>query len=439
MLIEFRAANHRSLLDEQVLTLSASAKADKDDPRLRRVAGATTPLLPAAAIYGANASGKSNVLRALDFMRRAVCDSARLWPPDAGVPREPFAWGDTGASIFEATFVVDDTRFEYGFVAEDARFTEEWLFAWPTGKKKHVWFEREGDSIKFGESLRGTPLAVKEATRPNALLLSTAAQFNHERLLVPYLWFTDMRTHNVEGDAGGTLGVAGDYSLEAWITRNLRRAGRSRGQLSLFPELSAETTVVEVLRELVRVADVGIDDLKVVTTGPADGDTPRRPHALPSRQIMLHHVSGGAGGWLPLSEESKGTATLLRMAPAVLDVLLSGSVLIVDELEASLHPRLADQVLRHFSDPALNPRGAQILFATHDTALIGHQVGEPRLRRDQIWLTEKRPDGSTNLYPLTDFKPRAAENLERGYLQGRYGAVPYVDALFDAVLGDTGR
>ena len=96
------------------------------------------PLLPAAALYGANASGKSNVLRALDFMRRAVRDSARPWPPDGGVPREPFAWDDTGASVFEVTFVVDDTRFEYGFVAEDACFSEEWLFAWPSGKKKHV-------------------------------------------------------------------------------------------------------------------------------------------------------------------------------------------------------------------------------------------------------------------------------------------------------------
>ena len=438
MLVEFRVANHRSLLDEQVLTLSASPKADKDDPRLRRVPAAKAPLLPAAAVYGANASGKSNVLRALDFMRRTVCDSARQWAPDVGVPREPFAWADTGSSVFEATFVVDDTRFEYGFVAEDSRFAEEWLFAWPSGKKKHVWFEREGDSIKFGEALSGTPRALKEATRPNALLLSTAAQLNHERLLGPYLWFADMRTHNVEGDAPGARGASGDFSLEGWITRNLRRAGRSHGQPSLFPEFGSET-VIDALRELVRVADVGIDDIKVVAGGPPDGESPRRPLNPPKPQIMLHHVNGGTSGWLPLSEESKGTATLLRMAPAVLDVLLSGSVLLVDELEASLHPRLADQVLRHFSDPALNPRGAQIIFATHDTALIGHQLGEPRLRRDQIWLTEKRPDGSTCLYPLTDFKPRAAENLERGYLQGRYGAVPCVTGLFDALLVDAAR
>jgi predicted ATPase len=438
MLVEFRVANHRSLLDEQALTLSASPKADKDDVRLRRVPGLKTPLLPAAAIYGANASGKSNVLRALDFMRRAVRDSARQWPPEGGVPREPFAWGDTGASVFEATFVVDDTRFEYGFVADDARFAEEWLFAWPSGKKKHVWFEREGDSVKFGDALSGTPRALKEATRPNALLLSTAAQLNHERLLVPYLWFADMRTHNVEGDVPSSQGASGDLSLELWNARNLRRAGRSRGQLSLFPDLS-ETAVIDVLRDLMRVADVGIDDLKLVTSSGREPEGPRRPHNPPTRQIMLHHVNGGEGGWLPLEEESKGTVTLLRMAPAVLDVLLSGSVLLVDELEASLHPRLADQVLRHFSDPVLNPRGAQILFATHDTALIGHLVGEPRLRRDQIWLTEKRPDGSTSLYPLTDFKPRAAENLERGYLQGRYGAVPNVAALFDTALAGSGR
>jgi AAA15 family ATPase/GTPase len=129
---------------------------------------------------------------------------------------------------------------------------------------------------------------------------------------------------------------------------------------------------------------------------------------------------------LPLEEESRGTQTLLQLALPILESLEEGSVLLVDELEASLHPSVAQQIVRWFNDPRQNPRNAQLIFSTHDTNLLGTTLGEPALRRDQVWLTEKDPEGATVLYPLTDYKPRKAENLERGYLQGRYGAIPFL-------------
>jgi AAA15 family ATPase/GTPase len=127
-----------------------------------------------------------------------------------------------------------------------------------------------------------------------------------------------------------------------------------------------------------------------------------------------------------LEEESNGTQKLFQLALPVLLALREGSVLVVDELESSLHPSLAQEIVILFNNPSKNPNNAQLIFSTHDTNLLGTILGEPVLRRDQVWLTEKDPEGGTVLYPLTDYKPRKSENLERGYLQGRYGAIPFL-------------
>jgi hypothetical protein len=145
--------------------------------------------------------------------------------------------------------------------------------------------------------------------------------------------------------------------------------------------------------------------------------------------VLVRHQHSGSEAWLPLEQESQGTRTLFELAPPLIRALRRGSVLAIDELEASLHPLLAAHVVRQFHDPETNPRNAQIIFTTHDTNLLGTTLGDPLLRRDQIWLTEKDREGATSLYPLSDYKPRKAENIERGYLQGRYGAIPFLGDL----------
>src|ERR1039457_5403063 len=161
MLIQFRVENHRSLRHEQTLSLAAASLGDPEDPRLIRSDAVTEPLLPAVAIYGANASGKSNVLQALGFMRNAIVDSYRIWEPDSGVPSEPFALSQKRAdpSLYEVEIVVDDVRFRYGFVVSASRVEEEWLYAWPSGHKQ-TWFEREGDNFEIGRNLRGDNEAI---------------------------------------------------------------------------------------------------------------------------------------------------------------------------------------------------------------------------------------------------------------------------------------
>ncbi len=422
MLIEFRVENYRSLRDEVVLTMAAGRGGDESDTRPRLVSGHAESLLTVAAIYGANASGKSNVLSALNFLREAVLLSHRVWAPDEGILRNPFAWGPKRAepSLFEVTFLVDSVRYQYGFVASDECFLEEWLRAWPNGKKQ-TWFEREaGQPIKFGEHLKGENKLIEEVTRPNALYLSAAAQHGHAQLQPVSSWFRSLRPLSQATDlayfAPNPEGVSSLARLLENESGELENGQRQRPS----PEEQGNS-LRERFRDLIRKADIGIVDVKVVTRKLDDQPRPRK-----FRRFLLQHQSDIENAWLPLEEESRGTQTLFWMALPILQVMDEGGVLIVDELEASLHPALAQQIVRQFNDPVVNHKNAQILFTTHDTNLLGTTLGEPALRRDQVWLTEKNPEGATVLYPLTDYKPRKAENLERGYLQGRYGAVPFL-------------
>ena len=417
MLVELRFENHRSVRDEQALTFEAASIGDDRDDRPRRVPGHDRALLPVAAVYGANASGKSNVLAALGFMRQAVALSHRFWSPDGGVPREPFAWGARRAdtSLFEVELILDGARYAYGFVCDDTRFREEWLYAWPNGRKQ-VWFERDDDTFKFGEHLRGENHIVERVTRPNALFLSAAVQMRHAQLDPIFRWFSTIRT----------VGVARARRLperpESW-EQSLLNPGPV--QTSLFGDDLPPPRLPEAFLNLLRSADLGIVDVKQLDDE-RDPSDPRRPGRF--RVVVQHHTSGD-DAWLPLEEESQGTRTLFRIGPVILSALDTGGIVVVDELEASLHPLLGLQLVKLFNDPATNPRNAQLVFSTHDTNLLGSTLGDAALRRDQVWLCEKDPEGGTRIYPLTDYKPRKAENLERGYLQGRYGAIPFLGAL----------
>jgi hypothetical protein len=425
MLIEFRVENHRSLRDEQVLTMEAGRVGDETDPRPRQVAGHAEKLLTVAGLYGANASGKSNVLAALAFMCDAVVQSQRSWPPVAGqpgepsVPRDPFAWGPKKKepSLYEVTFLADDVRYQYGFQLSDEEILEEWLYAWPSGKKQ-VWFEREGRTFKFGENLKGENKVIAEVTRPNALFLSAAVQHNHTQLVPIFAWFQFLEVVNMR--RGRDLSnpprwVSVEFEIKSEIVLAELLGGDLEFQLDGLPILSRES-----FNSWLKRADIGIFEFRL-ERGKLDE---RRQPSLPT--FFLKHQSDSNDAWLPLQEESRGTQTLFYMALPVFRALREGGVLLVDELERSLHPSLARKIIQQFNDPVANPKNAQIIFTTHDTNLLGTTLGEPALRRDQVWLTEKDAEGATVLYPLTDYKPRKAENIERGYLQGRYGAIPFL-------------
>jgi energy-coupling factor transporter ATP-binding protein EcfA2 len=404
VLIRFRVQNHRSIRDEQEFSLVASGLADRSEA-LVRVEHYDLDLLRTAAVYGPNASGKSTLVDAISFMQTAVQESHRAWKPDAGIPRAPFAldsvWPEK-PSTFTVDLLLDGVRFEYGFVVDFDRVLEEWLFAYPRGRKQE-WFTRDvrrDEEFAFSRLMPGENRVIRSLTRPNSLFLSAAAQNNHEALAPLYEWFSQK------------LEIVDEYTRAILI------------------QSMAEECVDEEYRKAVlgvlRAADLGISDIEVI-----DRKAPRKwldwvteEDGFRRYEVRIHHSTGADAGdvTLPFSDESGGTRALFGLAGPVVDALQDGGVLVVDELDQSLHSHLAMQIVKLFNDPALNPNNAQLIFNTHDTNLLDSEL----LRRDQVWFTEKSRDGATHLFPLTDFRARKSENLERGYLQGRYGAVPSI-------------
>ncbi len=421
-LVELRTQNHRSLRDEQIISLVA---ASEGQPGLIHPDGLSESLLPVAAIYGANASGKSNVLDALAFMAKTVAFSQTVWQPDSGIPRQPHLLGadGSGPSMFAVQMMVSGSRYEFGFAVSDNDVVEEWLNAWGPSGRKQEWYSRDGQRFDFGRNLTGENKAIEALTRPNSLFLSAAAQNNHPQLTPIYQWFSKRLR---------VLGFSGSTAMDL----RLRKASRWWEQFSeknltlpnILPELDRRRAQV---RSLLSSSDLGIDDFMVEEdrypgSRGHQGDTnPRRP-----RLTFAHENKSSLGRvWFELEQESTGTQVLVSVLPHLLHILEEGGLLAVDELN-SLHPTLALAIVQLFQDPARNPRGAQLLFNTHESTLLGNLLNDrPPLGRDQVWLTEKDRDGATHLYPLTDFKPRPTENLQRGYLQGRYGAIPFVGAL----------
>ncbi|GGO01521.1 hypothetical protein GCM10010116_02860 [Microbispora rosea subsp. aerata] len=420
MLLRFRVANHRSLRDEQ--TLSFVAVPRRGEPRPR---GAEIPRTVAVAgIYGANASGKSNVLDALRWMNWAVKSSHTGWAPGGGVPRRPFLLDETVRalpSFYEVDFLAEGVRYSYGFEVDDDSVRGEWLYSFPAGRPRTL-FERGGpEDYRFGRSLGGETARIAKLTRANALYLSSAASNNHPLLGVLYETLTK-RLHFARHDHA-------DEHVRLSITMALLEQPKIAGRINTLLQLAdlglerAEVVRREVAPDVLETFR-RMRDIAVETGGRLEID-----EEAFAKEIRLRRA--GTDVTLDIGEESAGTRVWLSMLGHTLVTLLAGHVLVVDEIDSSLHPLLSSTLIRMFKDPEINRNGAQLLFASHDTTLLGTMLDDGILGRDEVWFTEKDASGATTVFPLADFRPRSDENIERGYLQGRYGAVPYVN--FDKV------
>jgi predicted ATPase len=419
MLLTFRSENVRSFRDALELSLLATALAEKGVPHEVpwRAGGRSIRVLPAAGVFGANASGKSNLLRAIADMRDLVLGSFRHADPGGGIRRTAFRLDPSRAgtpSRFEVDLVLHGIRHEYGFVIDDLRVLEEWAYRYPRGKAALL-FRRDGDAVTLGEHNRAKGRAVVEILRPNSLLLSAAAAANHPDLLPLRQWFGQ----NLQ------LAEAGSRPYRWAFTAELLRQEDRRAQVLA----------------LLRAADLGITDARVREPDPQLVERLRRIiPMLPGREddpdstdsgsdlvepnVVLSHRGADGDIDFDAAEESLGTLVWLGLAGPVVEALAHGSVLLVDEIETSLHPALVAQLVRLFQDQESNRHGAQLVFNSHAATLLGDSGSERVLGRDQVWFTEKAHDGATMLYALADLSPRGDEAIGRRYLAGRYGAVP---------------
>ncbi|MDG9674871.1 ATP-binding protein [Micromonospora sp. DH14] len=402
MLLRFRTTNFASLRDEAEISLISAN--EHPDVATRPVPREQLRALPAAGIFGPNASGKSNVINALGFAQDAVRLSHQRWLPDEPIPgRQPFRLDrDSAARPSEFVFdlVLDDVRYEYGFSLDDVAVRREWLYAFPKGRRQ-VYAERDADQMRFGNNLSGPRESIARATRPNSLFISAAAA-SHPQLGRIYRWFT----HGQTATAGLRHDPPAPKALpDKWMIALLRFADLG----IIGADIPAANSVNDAPTE----------------TPPSDGFRT----TAPGPTVELLHAAATDTGQvsLPWRSESSGTKSLYSLLQLIGQALATGGLLAVDNLGRELHPLLTAEIVGLFHSADTNPHGAQIIFTTHDIGLLGrHQ--NIRLARDQVWLTEKDQAGATRLYPLTEFRVRnALDDVAGRYLKGRYGAVPFFD------------
>lgn len=425
MLLSFSVENFKCFADEMHLSLTSS-RLRTNVPRPGETWQQKTERV--AAIFGANASGKTTVLNALWALGVA------LRSPGSRILRQPYAGNDDNVPTrFSIDFIANDVRYSYSLSAASWGIESEELYSYPKGTRRTLFVRSQQNPNKKmhftkGGSLTGPTAEVRRITRTTALLLATAHRYEHEVLTpianalvadigISFVSFHNKQDHSVlqrvisemidsqgdETDLVGALLAAADLGISGLQIKR--------------EELPAEVVNrIRAMLEAARTGDEPIDEVLV----PKLMEAVEFEHSGPHGQTFM----------LRLQDESSGTITWLTMAWHVVVALRNGSILLVDELDASLHPELARHLVKWFLNPELNTLGSQLIFTTHDTSLLSNSPTRI-LEANNVWFVEKDRAGRSELFSLADFTNHPANNRERQYLAGKFGATPEVD---DALL-----
>lgn len=439
-LLRFRLQNHKSFREVAELSLvhsrlrTARPLDGSWQDYSHRVAG----------IYGPNASGKSSVLEGLDFMLNVVRNSATVWRGRKRLPHRPFALDETSRdqpSHYSLDVVIDDVRVEYGFSLTAQQVHTEWLYDYPVGRQRLL-FERglNDEPFKFGRALVGGTATLEKLTGSRELILSRGAN-----------------------DGQPILAKVFDALTEGFEFARFSEGSRQQRLNDIVEGLATESIQMSDIILLLQAADVGIAEVEVdeVQTPPAllnwvraiqkvtaetTEEVPATKERPPSdavdeaeiriaieevtkRLAFRHTGQDGIHYTLTPADQSTGTLSWLSLAVPAVESLRRGSVLLIDEIDASLHPQLAQMLIQMFKDPSINPRSAQLIFTTHDTFFLSPS-SDVRLDPEEVWLVEKDNAGASELFSLSDFGTRQDQNLSRRYLHGRFGATPHVAPAF---------
>lgn len=444
LLLRFVFENHKSFRDAAELSMVHPRLRTQSPPEGAWIDYTTR----VAAIYGANASGKSGVLDALRYARACIDRSATAWAGRRELPRAQFALDSDSRkrdSRFTFEFVLDAVRYEYGFAVSTKSVEEEWLHSFPAGRQRVLYQRLPGNKLEFGRTFgAGGPMLAK-VIGDRELVLSKGAVLKHPVLA------------EIQENLVSRIEIA-EFDDSA-------RQARLR---SVIKDVADGSFDMDDLRTMLRVADVGIAGAEVleedvdpkmlkmfralveaqrtqVHEGEGDSDADgleselddediERMFADLARTLMFNHIGMNEKTYaLRSADQSTGTLTWLSLAAPAIKAVREGGVLAVDELDASLHPQLAQVMIQMFRDPLINTTGAQLVFTTHDTYFLS-PTSDVRLTPDEVWFVEKQRDGGSDLFRLSEFPTRDDQNFSRRYLQGRYGAVPSVAPSFLANL-----
>uniref|UniRef100_B8HV57 ATPase AAA-type core domain-containing protein n=1 Tax=Cyanothece sp. (strain PCC 7425 / ATCC 29141) TaxID=395961 RepID=B8HV57_CYAP4 len=423
MLIEFTVGNYRSFKEKVTFSMVAANIVSKDeslDQNNVAVVDDKLKLLKSAAIYGANASGKSNLAHALAFMRWFIVNSSKETQSTDKINVENFKLStetEEAPSFFEIIFILNKKRFRYGFEVTKNKVVSEWLFYVPKNRETKL-FDRENDIIKFSKVYEAD--GVSRLTRHNALFLSVSAQFNVRLALELLDWIT--------------------YNLK--IISGLNDSGYKEYTIYCLDEKIYDKEILELIYKL----DLGINGVKLqnlllprFNLPDEQPEGPERPRIIADesdRRVSFiqtkHKMFNSENEYVSdvlfnlESQESEGTQKVFALAAPLVETLKYGNVLVIDEFDARLHPSISCAIVKLFNSNESNPNNAQLIFMTHDTNLLSNKL----FRRDQIWFTEKDRYGATDLYSLVEYKGvRSDASYESDYIKGRYGAIPFIGNL----------
>ncbi len=424
MILRFAATNYRCFRERAELNFLSTRQ--RDEPAFRLpFRAAEHGVLPVLGLFGANASGKSTMLSAIAELSSMVANSFLAVRPSAQIPWTPWRMraDDASPTTLEIEFTLDETRYWYGISFTATRYTREWLHAWGVGGRAHVLFERDisGPGWYFGAKLGGRLRQIREATRDNALFLSAAAQHNHPRL------------RPVADVLGGRVVVGDDLPPDGYPLF---------AHDSVFCKDEAQDGLAQVLRR----ADLGVVGFTVREPGPLGDDVVVRMRELlndgaferlfgagapteGTRELHLRHAGEEGSEWdLPPRWESLGTKVFMTRLADVLQVLGKGGFWVMDELDRSLHPDLVAALIGLFTSEATNPRGAQMVFSSHQRELMY------ALRRDEIVLFDKDSVGASSVTSVADFRDlRARDDVVRAHRQGRIRGTAALGSIERAV------
>lgn len=429
MLIDFSVGNFRSIKD--LVSLSMLASKIKEPSKDEFVFEANKyRLIKSAVIYGANASGKSNVIKALGFMIGFVKNSSKDTQLDETINVVPFRLSSTSEnepSTFEVTFIKENTKYRYGFQVDSKRVRKEWLFSSKTSRESRL-FLREDDDISVSDGFK-EGRGLEKRTRPNALFLSVAGQFNVDIAKKIIEWFLNINVLSGLSDDGFlsyTLTKLSDPAIKEKVTSFLKIA-----------DVGIES--IDLIHNDIDIKDLPADmpeDLKLQITRLSKGQ-PVKKFELTSFHPKFDENNNQIGyeGFDFLDDESDGTKKIFALSAPILNTLEAGKILVVDEFDSRLHAVLTKRLVSLFNSSESNCKGAQLIFATHDVGLLN----KINFRRDQVWFIEKDDIGASDLFSLSDFKVRNDASYGKDYVQGRYGAIPFVGDFNEIFEGGRGN
>lgn len=406
MIIEFNIENFRSI--KEPMTFSMVATTDKKlDGNLIKDALKGDSLLRSAVVYGANASGKTNILRALDFLKALVMRS-HTHQKGEGIKFNPFKLDKkylTKPTKMSVIFIKEDMKYQYTLSFDNEKVIEEALYYFPTTKRATIFERKSTDKFKFTIDKKEQD-TIAERTLPNVLYLSKATQENYKKTAPAFDWFAN----NLQ------IIVATDHPGLSDFTVNM---------------MKKDADLKKIILKALLEADVGIDDISTISKKVSPEQLKNLPPELAKiifgekQEIDAYQIQTIHKGvtFDFQDEESEGTRRIFSLIGPWIDSLKNGRILLVDELDTKLHHLLNLFLINLFHDPTQNKSNAQLIFTTHNTNLLDQDI----FRRDQIWFTEKNAEtGSTDLYSLTEYSPRNDKDLEKGYLAGKYGALPFI-------------